>query len=870
MNKKFWLAAALLAFTFMQSEAKPATPKPITYTQPDGSTIEMRLCGDEFYHYYVTLDGEHITKCDDGFFRYTTLDSNNKPVAGSIKVGESMTYSLTADQERIAKSHQALHVERRQLKTKASQARRAPMRQIAQNAKASDGEVKGLILLVNFADKEFVTSREYIETMMNEEGYSDSYGSIGSARDYFTDQSYGAFKPTFDVVGPVTLSRNMSYYGRNNSWGSDDKADVMVSEACEIASKQGLVNMADYDLNNDSWVDLVYVIYAGYAESHGAPDETVWPHAWNIYSGAGRTVQIDGVFLDAYACSSELTDTQGTQPDGIGTFCHEYSHTLGLPDFYDIDYSGGIGMHYWSVMDAGCYAENGYVPINYNAYERSMCDWVTLNELTEPASISMPELSKDKFAAYRITAENISKQFITIETRVNEGWDKGLPGEGMMVIAIDYDQQAWFMNGPNDDPYHQRVKLIPADNQWDNYSIYGDLYPYNGNNKLTTTSKPAMRVYQTVIDKPITNITYDNGVSTFDFMGGKEISVETPVATTPGEVENNKFTAYWSPVAGATSYTLYVERCSEPEEPVIEPIALEEDFNNFTADASVDVSTSLDDYTATTGWSGSKVFCNNGEVKLGSSSQNGVLKTPAFNASPEHIVYFDVYLYNESAQSGTLTFTEETGTGTGTAEIPMSDLPLDEKKTIGIRCTSGSVGTTITLECNKRLYLDNLRIENNVSDSKPRADIMVNAQIVNQKSNMQKAPIVSETRTIEGITENQYTVTEVETPVTPGIYRYKVKAVNGNGESYWSNVIEFDINDYTGVESQTVDAGKVYASNGVIYISNAQEAPVAIYNIQGGGVAQFEAGNNLVTYRPATAGLYIVRCGNKATKVLVK
>lgn len=869
MNKKVLLSVVLLTLAILQGAAKPATPKPITYTQPDGSTITVRLCGDEFHHYYVTESGEYITKCDDGYFRYTTLDSQKKPIAGTIKVGEALPYDLTAIQKDVAKSLKNIHSERRQLKMQSAQNRQAPMRRAAEKAKSADSEVRGLVLLVNFADKSFKTSQTTIDDMMNKEGYTDTYGSIGSARDYFIAQSYGQFKPTFDVVGPVTLKRNMSYYGSNDSSGSDKYPDVMVSEACEIASEEGLVDMSDYDLDGDGWVDLIYVIYAGYAESSGAADNTVWPHAWYIYHGAGRQVSVDGVYLDAYACSSELNGTSGSKPDGIGTFVHEYSHTLGLPDFYDIDYSGGLGMDYWSVMDSGCYGEDGYVPINYNALERASCGWITLNELTESASITMPTLNSDKNAAYRISSTN-SDQYITLETRKNEGWDKSLEAEGMMVTAIDYNQSVWDDNAPNDDPYRQRVKLIPADNEWDEYTLYGDLYPYGGNNTLTSSSTPAMKVYNTTInDKPITNIAYSNGVTTFDFMGGKVSTIDAPVATSPGEVCRDKFTAYWSPVEDATSYTLYVERCETTTDPEVAPIPLEENFDNFTANNSTDISNSLDNYTTTAGWSGTKVFCNNGEVKLGSSNYAGSLTTPEFDAADNFVLSFDVRSYNSAAESGTLTITVENDNGISVCEIPMSDLPYEYMTSVSITCNSGTTETELTFDCTKRLILDNVKVSNDTSSSQSQADIVVNAKS-KTGNETQKAQIVTESCTIEGITDTYYTVTKVLNEVNPGTYRYKVKAVKEGEDGPWSNVIEFTIDTNTSAKSTTLNTANIYSANGTIYITNAQDATIGIYNMQGSVVAQPVTNCGNVTYKPTTTGLYIVRCGNKATKVLVR
>ena len=508
--------------------AVPARQVPHSVTQPDGTTIVLQLCGDEYYHYYTTEDGMPVTLCEDGYYRYTTIDAQNRLVASNEIVGKAQLLNVKNSQ-RVMARHSELYKankERRVIDVKDGVEGVASMRRAARAAAAQNRKVKGLIILAAFNDKSFTFSQSSIDAKMNNEGYSDEHGSIGSARDYFIAQSYGQFVPNFDVIGPVTLSKNMEYYGGSNSYGHDANPDVMVSEACELASEQGLVNMSDYDLDGDGWVDLVYVIYAGYPESSGAPAETIWPHAWDIYRGAGRTVKIDGVQLGAYACSSELSGNSGSNLEGIGAFCHEYSHTLGIPDWYDVDGSGGMGVSMWSLMDGGCYAGNAYVPVGYNAYERSLCGWLEFNELVEETSISMPDVSSDKSAAYKITSSN-ENQFITLETRCRKGWDTYLPAEGMMVIAVDYDKRVWDQNGPNDDPGRQRFKLIPADDSWSTNDLYGDLYPYGGNTALTSSSNPKMQVYNnTIYDKPITNIAYNDGITTFDFK--KDVPTDEP------------------------------------------------------------------------------------------------------------------------------------------------------------------------------------------------------------------------------------------------------------------------------------------------------------------------------------------------------
>lgn len=856
MKRIFFTLLATL--TLFYAFAAPARKAVTSYMQPDGSVVTVRLCGDEFFHFYTTEDGVPVTKCDDGFFRYTTLDSDNNLVASNVKVGDAPSIEI-ADRASIETQLKAAHQMRRTKKNNSVKTRRAPMHQDARQTTEGDGTVKGIILLVEFKDKAFTLSQASVNDMMNKEGYTDEYGSIGSARDYYIAQSYGQFKPDFDVIGPITLSNNLSYYGKNDRYGNDVAPDVMVSEACEIASQQGLVNMSDYDLNNDGWVDLVYVIYAGYGENVGGVDSNaIWPHAWYVYQGAGRTVELDGVKLDAYACSSELTNSSGTKPDGIGTFCHEYSHTLGLPDWYDIDYSGGMGMDAWSIMDGGCYAGDGYVPISFNAYERAFCGWLDLNELTDPATITMPDLNTDKTAAYKITSTD-ENQYITIESRHKSGWDAGLPAEGMMVVAVDYDAYAWERNGPNDTPSRQRFRLIPADNRWSTYDLEGDLFPYNGNNSLTSTSTPKMKIYNTTIqDKPITSIQYTGGTTTFDFMGGNAAAIDTPVATSAGNISSHQFTAYWSAVEDAISYTLYVERIEEIDAPAV---AFEENFDKFTANVDLDVSPTLDDYTMTSGWSGTKVFCSNGKVKLGSSKYPGSITTPSFKTESQFTLSFTASAYNKAAEMGILTINVK-GSTEANCEIDMSQLPSGENREVRIAIPYGCDNVVLTFEADRRIFIDNLSITNGVNDYAT----MGKAEIRKAKD-ISKITSITESCTIEGITETNYTVTTVDSPVHEGLYRYKVCAVTPIGTSKWSNIIDVKANDQGSVETVVADAD-VYSANGIIYI-NGKQGLATVYNMQGAVVATIAVDGN-ATVAPATSGIYLVRYGNSVSKVAVQ
>lgn len=546
MKKKLLLSVAVAAGMAFQALALPADPTPRVITQPDGSTITIIMHGDEYGSYITTVNGDIIERGADGFFRYSQMNGD-ACVASDIIARDGDAGNIQVQQflQKVDRNTITDHVWKgaelkRQQMSYESREEGAPLRRAIQTTE--DGEkttVHGLVILAQFQDVKFSENGtvENISALMNEEG-NDYMGAIGSARDYFLAQSYGKFDPTFDVIGPVTLPENMSYYGapgQGYSGGDDgEKVFYLPLHACDVAYEQDLCNFADYDSDGDGVVDLVFVVYAGYAESSGADKNTIWPHAAFVGPlNANKDRVYDGVKLDAYACTSELAGVSGTDLYGIGAICHEFSHTLGLPDWYDTQGGGAFGMNKWSVMDQGCHNANGRIPCGYNAYEREFCGWMEITELTEPVSIEMEDVATSA-TAYKVVADNNVDRYYTIETRVKSGWDQHLPTEGILIIKVDYDADVWDLqnNKVNVLANRQRFQFVPADNKIDVNSFEGDLWPNGGQNAFSDTTTPKMKIHLTTIkNKPLTNIAFDKTtkVGSFDFMNGSN-SIEGTVA----------------------------------------------------------------------------------------------------------------------------------------------------------------------------------------------------------------------------------------------------------------------------------------------------------------------------------------------------
>ncbi len=547
MKKKLNLLYASVVLGIFSLMADPAILTPIPMTQPDGTTIAVRQVGDEYGHYLLTEDGIPVMRGVDGFFRYTELSSAGEVVAGEViarnandRTDTERAYLETLPLEQIIQTANDGWQLRRQA-PRTDRASRMPA--------ATTGDVKRLVLLIQFSDVKFQYSQSDFNNMLNQEGYNYN-GTPGSARDYFMDQSNGQFRPSFDVYGPFTLSKSRSYYGADSSNGAHDaRRDELCYDVCDVANSS--VDFSQYASGSD--VDMIYIFYAGYSQSESGNSDDIWAHQTDL--GSSILHRYDGKNILSYACSSELQGGSGSTRSGIGVFIHEYSHTLGLPDFYDTNNGGAWGMGYWSVMSYGNHSNNGHCPVGYTAYERAYCGWLSLSELpSTPASISLENFADSK-KAYKISSSDANQYFV-LENRQRRGWDSHIPTSGLMITKVDYNASAWNSNDVNINASRQRMTVVPADNSTSNES--GDLYPYNGNNSFTSTSVPAS-VTNTgiVVDRPITNIMQSNGIITFDVMGG--VAPDAPVAQTATDITQVKFTAHWTAVSGATSYELVVE-----------------------------------------------------------------------------------------------------------------------------------------------------------------------------------------------------------------------------------------------------------------------------------------------------------------------
>lgn len=468
MKSKKILSLALLALPFLAA-ARPAAPGPISYTNPDGTVTEIRIFGDESFSFVTDTDKVNILEQDaKGFWR------------PAVRNGKVLTLN-DANIDLLRSEVPALDIAAPQ-----RPARMAAMDKDGRSLFPTIGEEHFPVVLIEFADRPFVIPNpaEAFNKLCNEENYAEYHGR-GSIRDYYKANSNNQFKPIFDIYGPIKVSHNASYYVGSSKY---DRWGEALAEAMNKVKEQG-VDFSQYDHDNDTDMDFVYFFYAGHSQADTGRTDCIWPHQGDFYNYVYRLglteIRFDNCRFGPYACSSELRGSAPygeSQPymDGIGAFCHEFGHVLGLPDFYDAAAQNGNSSVYtktpgiWSAMDGGSYNINSTCPPLFGAYEQWFCKWMEYTDLTraeEGQHCVLNSLGGDDRNAYRLRIQRTSSteanpsffnEWYSIENRGLNKWDDGLPEKGMLVWRINYDRNKWTQNRVNTGGV-SNIEMIQAD-----------------------------------------------------------------------------------------------------------------------------------------------------------------------------------------------------------------------------------------------------------------------------------------------------------------------------------------------------------------------------------------------------------------------
>ena len=572
--KKILLSITFALMGIVSGFAAKAHTALTTITQSDGSQLTIRLHGDEHYSWYSTTDDVLLVQVGKNYY-VAQVEKD-----GTLKATPQLAHNAG---ERGTVEEQVINNQNKEkflnLLNAEPQALAKPFGEVYPAYFPHTGSPKALVILVEFQDVKFKTSdpvATFTHYLKGAEGeaapeannayVTQGMVNYGSVSQYFNDMSQGKFTPQFDIVGPVTVSKNSAYYGGNIGKDTDVNFAQMIAEACKGVSDK--VNFADYDQNNDGYVDLVYVIYAGYSESiNGNSSDCLWPKSGTsaFYEpGTNNLLKLNGKRICRYGINNELNATPSDWIDGkpllngIGLFCHEFSHTMGLPDLYPTVKASRVdnqNPEYWDLMDGGEYTYSGYFPTPYSPWEMDVMGWTAPIELGDEAKqVSLNSYASDR-TAYKINGEN--DEYLLIQNIQTDGWWRGITNAfkttGMLVWRIDYPYTTVSLdNRLNNEIGKPNVMIVPADGYViSEYNVTDDdeskakykaslkADPFPGANNVTELL--SVKLNKSTLKKPFYNIKETNGVITFDYIKDYATGIDQTLADKDTEKNPNIF-----------------------------------------------------------------------------------------------------------------------------------------------------------------------------------------------------------------------------------------------------------------------------------------------------------------------------------------
>ena len=407
------------------------------------------------------------------------------------------------------------------------------------------------VVLVNFQDVKFKINepKKAFDQLFNSDKQADlgngNHFNYGSVAKYFRDMSNGEFTPKFKVYGPVTVDKpETDYGGKREKDNNDENPWQLVEDALKLVEDQVTEDDIKSFCSDGKTIDCVYIVYAGLGQNDGGDGTTVWANC----STTDRAT-LGGKEVRWYTMSSELSpeikDKNGTiiKPEGVnglGVICHEFSHSLGLPDMYPTETSAYLNnqeMEYWDLMDGGEYTNAGFCPTAYTAFEKEQMGWpVDIRTLDSDASVTMTTSTEQGGTAYRIVNPQNDKEYLMLEYIQRKGWNKHLFGNGLLVYHVCLPSETLDLyTHLNNAPGFPGMAVVPADGAClssyikaneDDYinSHKGDLFGQNVTELSDTNKQPNFCWYNTAkteklnTNKAIKNIKYDNGVLKFDYV----------------------------------------------------------------------------------------------------------------------------------------------------------------------------------------------------------------------------------------------------------------------------------------------------------------------------------------------------------------
>ena len=306
------------------------------------------------------------------------------------------------------------------------------------------GNVTILAMPVYFSDQANTKTMNEIDDVWE--------GSGNSVKIYYLENSFGKLEISISTKTWVIAPNPISYYAIG---------DYNFTRENELL--QYLCSYWDSEINY-TLIDYLYIVYSG---SDASDDSHLWPHVWTVtpsYVEAG-----DGVAYDKFGFVGEFS--------GMGTYAHEFGHSLDLVDYYaDSDpYNCG----YWEIMAYGGHNDGGNHPAHMSAYSKIELGWIEDNKVLvfEESDGNIGKVNLYHLEApncpdgyyYAVKIQYNTYQYYLVEFRDNYGYDAYLPDKGVLWSIVDESKGSTegrlkYLGGDNSSPDLVGVEMDDDEN----------------------------------------------------------------------------------------------------------------------------------------------------------------------------------------------------------------------------------------------------------------------------------------------------------------------------------------------------------------------------------------------------------------------
>lgn len=437
---KFVLAVLILVYcSFLWSAF--LHNHPITYTQPDGSVLNLFVTGDEYYRRVHDANDYTILQHPETGFAVYAVQEKKTLIASEYRVGLNdpaalgipvrLFDDLTEESERF----------RREQTERTSELRGSPV-----------GLINNIVGFVRFADQtEFPTSTNYntFNNMFNslsQASLKDYYLEVSSTQltvnsylyppansgfvvSLVTDNARGYYSPYNATTNPIGY--------QNESQQSTRLRELMVDLLGKIQTH--IPSGLNLDTDNDGIMDGLTYIFRGGVDGWG---DILWPTHWYFNPSYGT---LNGLAIHRTVLNFESALN-------VSVMCHETGHMIGFPDFYQYADTGLNPVGPWDLMawDLGQHSLT-YNKWKYGTWFQSIPQIVPTST---PTTYTLNAIDSSPYSCYKIQS-TYPNQFYMLEYRrqnLSSRYESNLPGSGLVVYRVMTDLNGQPINGNADGP----------------------------------------------------------------------------------------------------------------------------------------------------------------------------------------------------------------------------------------------------------------------------------------------------------------------------------------------------------------------------------------------------------------------------------